>query len=134
MIVDASVASHWFVDTEFSAAADPYRALSGLVAPMFLLVETANVLCKQARVGEIPAERCVESIDLLQSSMTELVADVELLPQAMNLALRMRHSIYDCLYLALALERRETLITADRRLAALAGTLNIPTELIEPVS
>lgn len=66
--------------------------------------------------------------------MAELISDAELLPQAMSLALRMRHSVYVCLYLALALERRETLITADRRLAALAGTLNIPTELIEPIS
>jgi predicted nucleic acid-binding protein len=134
MIIDASVASHWFVDTEFSSAADPYRALPGLAAPMFLLVETANVLCKRARVGQIPAERCVEGIDVLRASMAELVSDVELLPPAMTLALKMRHSIYDCLYLALALERRETLITADWRLAALAGILNIPTGLIEPVS
>ncbi|MEP9374179.1 type II toxin-antitoxin system VapC family toxin [Mesorhizobium sp. KR1-2] len=134
MIIDASVASHWFVDTEFSAAADPFRALPGLIAPTFLLVETANVLCKRARGGELPAERCLESIDVLQVSLTELVSDVGLLPQAMTLALRIRHSVYDCLYLALAQERRETLITADRRLAALAGTLNIPTELIEPIS
>ncbi len=134
MIVDASVASHWFVDTEFSTAADPFRALPGLIAPTFLLVETANVFCKRARSGELPAESCLESIAILQLSMTELVSDADLLPQALALALRMRHSVYDCLYLALAQERREPLITADRRLAALAGTLNIPTELIEPIS
>ena len=134
MIIDASVTSHWFVDTEFSTAADPFRALPGLIAPTFLLVETANVLCKRARGGELPPERCVECIEILQLSMTELVSDAELLPQALALALRLHLPVYDCLYLALAQERRETLITADRRLGALAGTLNIPTELIEPIS
>ena len=51
---------------------------------------------------------------------------------ALRLALLLAHPIYDCLYLALALERREPLATADRRMAALARTLNIETQLIGP--
>jgi len=39
-----------------------------------------------------------------------------------------------CLHFALAPERREPLITAERRQAALAGPPQHPTELIEPVS
>ncbi|NGN40080.1 type II toxin-antitoxin system VapC family toxin [Mesorhizobium sp. CGMCC 1.15528] len=134
MIIDASVASHWFVDTEFSKAADPFRALPGLVAPTFLLVETAHVLYKRARAGEIAPEKCGESIELLRDSMSELISDAELLPHALALALKIQHPVYDCLYLALATQRQQPIVTADRRLAALAGTHSIPTELIEPIS
>jgi predicted nucleic acid-binding protein len=132
MIIDASVASHWFADTEFSRAADPFRWLEDLAAPEFLLVETANVLYKRARKGDIAPDKCIESIEILRNSIAELVTDVGLLAKAIEMALEWRHPVYDCLYLALALERREPLATADRRMAALARTLNIETQLIGP--
>jgi predicted nucleic acid-binding protein len=47
-------------------------------------------------------------------------------------AILQSHKVYDCLYLALALERREPLATADRRLAAVAGTLGLDAVLVEP--
>jgi predicted nucleic acid-binding protein len=134
MIVDASVASHWFADTEFSRAADPFRWFENLAAPEFLLLETANVLYKCARKGDIAAEKCVESIEILRKSMAELIADASLLDKAITMALEQQHPVYDCLYLALALERREPLATADRRMAALAQKLNIETQLIGPES
>lgn len=134
MIVDASVASHWFADTEFSHAADKFREFSNLIAPTFLLVETANVLYKRARAGEIRPERCAESIDVLKAAMAELVPDAEVLPQAVELALQRQHPVYDCLYLALAVARNDTLVTADKRLAGAAQALNIQTELIKPAS
>jgi predicted nucleic acid-binding protein len=54
------------------------------------------------------------------------------LENATNIAAEVNHKIYDCLYLALALERGEPLATADRRLATLAKELSIETHLIEP--
>ena len=132
MILDASVASHWFADTEFSSAAAPFRWREDLVAPEFLLVETANVLYKRVRAGQIASDKCVGSIAVLRESMAELTADNELLTRAIELALEWRHPVYDCLYLALAIERREPLATADRRMSALAQKLNIETHLIEP--
>ena len=130
MIIDASVATHWFADTEFSEAADPFRSLSNLIAPGFLLVETANVLYKQSRAGRIDADRCGESVEVLRESMAELVSDLELLPQAINLAIANNHPVYDCLYLALAMDRRVPLVTADRGLARRAEALGITADLI----
>lgn len=132
MIIDASVASHWFADTEFSRAADPFRWLENLAAPEFLLIETANVLYKRARKGDIAPGKCALSIEILRNSMAELIADASLLAHAIELALKWQHPVYDCLYLALALERHEPLATADKRLAALAQKLNIETQLIGP--
>jgi predicted nucleic acid-binding protein len=130
MIIDASVASHWFADTEFSKAADPFRSSSSLIAPGFLLVETANVLYKQSRAGRIDAGHCGESVEVLRESMAELVPDVQLLPQAIDLAIANNHPVYDCLYLALAMERRVQLVTADRQLARRAEALGIAVDMI----
>ncbi len=130
MIIDASVASHWFADTEFSKAADPFRSSSSLIAPGFLLVETANVLYKQSRAGTIDAGRCRESVEVLRESMAELVPDVQLLPQAIDLAIANNHPVYDCLYLALAMDRHVQLVTADRQLARRAEALGVAVDLI----
>ncbi|CAG1013176.1 MAG: type II toxin-antitoxin system VapC family toxin [Rhizobiaceae bacterium] len=132
MIVDTSVASHWFVDTEFTATAVPYRDRSDLSAPEFLALETANVLYKRSRRGEIEPHRCADSIDLLRAIVTSWIPDGTLIRTAVNIAVERLHPVYDCLYLALALERREALVTADRRLAAMARGLSIEIELIEP--
>lgn len=131
MIIDASVASHWFVETEFSRAARPLANLPDLIGPSFLLVETANVLYKRSRRGEIAAEQCFDSIEALKEVIA-FVPDAELLPHALRLALEQSSPVYDCLYLALALEKREPLATADRRLFALAERLDVEALLIEP--
>jgi len=132
MIVDTSVASHWFVDTEFSRSAAPYRERRDLSAPAFLVLETANVLYKRSRRGDLPPHRCSESILLLRAIVSTWIEDETLVEEAIRIAVERLHPVYDCLYLALALQRHEPLVTADRRLAAKARDLAIETELIEP--
>lgn len=132
MIVDASIAVSWIVETPFS---EPARRLGsdGCIAPSLLLVETTNALLNYSRIGHILMDGVLAGIQALEIAVSELIPDRMLLPSATRIAADKNHKVYDCLYLALAIERRATLITADRRLAALAGTLNIPTELIEPI-
>jgi predicted nucleic acid-binding protein len=132
MIIDASVASHWFVNTEFSAAASEFRWRDDLIGPGFLLVEAANVLYKRSRRGEIAFEDCGESVDTLRLSMSELIADHELLPRAIAVAFNTLTPVYDSLYLALALERSDRIVTGDRRLVAVAQRLGIEAHRIEP--
>lgn len=131
MIIDASVASHWFVDTEFSLGAAPYRERVDLSAPRFLMLETANVLYKRSRRGEISPAACANSIDLLQVTVGSWTPDELLIRTAVGIAVTRLHPVYDCLYVALALQRQEPLATADRRLAGLARGLSIETELVE---
>lgn len=97
MIVDASLGSYRFAETDFSRAADPFRSLSDLIALGFLLVETANALHKRSRAGRLAAEKCIKNIDLLRRSIFELVPDAELLSRAVALALAKNHPVYDCL-------------------------------------
>ena len=52
-----------------------------------------------------------------------LIPDTDVLHSALSMALRERHPIYDCLYLALAAQQREVLFTADMKMAAIARRL-----------
>ena len=132
MIVDANIVVHWFAVTEFSPAVVHLRDRSDLAAPGIILVEAANVLYKNSRRGTIDPRHCGRSVRLLEYLLVDLVHDGYLLPLAVDLALAHNHPVYDCLYLALALERRDAFATADRRLIALAQSLGIETTLIEP--
>jgi predicted nucleic acid-binding protein len=132
MIVDASVAAHWFADTEFSASASHYRKRADLIGPSFLLIETANVLYKQSRAGNIQPGLCMQSISDLSMLLSEIIPDEQLLEHAVRLALKWQHPVYDCLYVALALTRRELIATADRKLALLAEKTGTGAELIKP--
>jgi predicted nucleic acid-binding protein len=130
MIVDASIVVHWFVPTEFSGGAMPFRSRNDLAAPGIILLEAANVLYKNSRRGLIDPRHCGRSVQLLEYLLVDMVPDGQLLPLALDTALAYKHPVYDCLYLALALERREAFVTADKRLAVLANALGIETLLI----
>lgn len=131
MIIDASVAVSWLIKTPFSTNA---RKLQPPVrrGPALLLIETANVLLKYHRFEKVPLGEIEAALRQLCILIPDLTDDQALLPAAFGIAARSSHKIYDCLYLALALERREPLATADRRMAALAQKLNIETQLIGP--
>lgn len=131
MIVDASVAVPWLIKTPFSTAARRLST-SNLAAPRLVLTETTNALLKHFRVGQITIDGITSGIEQLQHVIAAFVDDATLLPAATGIAATHNHKIYDCLYLALALERQERLATADRRLAALAQSLSIETQLIGP--
>jgi len=132
MIVDANLATYWYVPSPFSAAASTYMARSDLAAPQIVLPEAANALLKYMRAGQISADDVFTAVGRIPKVITTLIDDSSLTPNAARLSVAHNHKVYDCLYLALALQRREPLATADRRLAALARQLSIETELIEP--
>jgi predicted nucleic acid-binding protein len=64
-------------------------------------------------------------------TMCTIYPDADLMDEAVALALDNRHPVYDCLYLALAIERREPLLTADRKLAELARGSGVDAVLLE---
>ena len=132
MIVDANIATYWFVETPLSSAARAFLSRTDLIAPDLVRLEIANALLKFLRAGEINDIQLAKAMNQIERTVSEFVDDAILLPRAIEISITANHKIYDCLYLALALERREPLATADRRLAALAQKLAIETQLIEP--
>lgn len=116
VIIDASVAVKWVVEEEFS---DEARSLAGqdLHAPDLLYIECANILWKKAAKGDLTLTQAERASKALQISPVMVVPSGPLLEKALALAGALRHPVYDCLYLALAAEKKMPLITADERLA-----------------
>jgi predicted nucleic acid-binding protein len=120
-IVDASIAVKWLVEEIDSQAAQ--RLLDSderLVAPDFVLVETANVLWKKTQRRELKAEQAVAGIQALPGYFEQLMPSAPLLPRALAIAIEVGHPVYDCLYLACAEALEVRLVTADGRLVAKA--------------
>jgi predicted nucleic acid-binding protein len=114
LVVDASVAVKWVVDEEGSEAAAEL-AIEDLEAPDLLYVEAANVLWTKAQRRELTEAEAAERLALLLEAPLRLIPSKGLLERAQALAFELEHPVYDCVYLALALDRDTELVTADGR-------------------
>lgn len=115
-IVDASVAVKWVVPEVLSAQADRLLATGDdLLAPDLLLVEAANALWSKVTRRELSGVRALRALGLLRESGLDLRPTGPLLGRALALAQRLRHPVYDCVYLALAERERARFVTADAR-------------------
>jgi predicted nucleic acid-binding protein len=93
----------------------------GLIAPDLLLLEVASLLAKRHRRDQISAEQARDAFRLMRKSAPELLDTRPRLGRALELAFRYQMSLWDCVYLALAIERDCPFLTADQRLFR-AGT------------
>ena len=114
-VVDASVAVKWVVE---EADSDAARLLSRsrLEAPDLLLVESANILWRKVRSGDLAQPDAASRLDLLLRAPLVLFGTQDLLDAALRIAVELKQPVTDCVYLALAYRREIPLVTADRRL------------------
>lgn len=124
VVVDASVALRWFVDSPGTEAA---LAVLGeqepVVAPDLVVAEVSHVAWKLARSGEISQRHGARIAEGVASCFSGLFAASRLSSRAYALARVLDHPLYDCLYLALAELEATYVLTTDRRLAdKVAGT------------
>lgn len=122
-VVDSSVVVKWFLPEPSHLEAvrllRSYREQEvQLLAPALLMSEVSNVFCKRFRRGELSASEVNQAFRLLKIYSPVLVADAEVLDEAVVLAMATGRAVYDCLYLALALSHNCDLITADRKFHA----------------
>jgi predicted nucleic acid-binding protein len=125
IVVDASVGVKWFVPEIHATEARQWRnGPDELHAPAFFFeLEIANILWKKIRRAELT--RADADLILGQLSALPLARHPEapLLTSAFDLADRTQRTVYDCLYLALAVQLGGRMLTADQRLSkSLAGT------------
>ena len=116
-VVDASVAAKWFLEEDLCAQAR--RVLGNgynLHAPDFLLLEMDSIFWKRIRSGDItPADGEKARLLLKQVSM-ELHPFAIFLDSAYEIANMAQRSVYDSLYMALAILLDAPMLTADRKL------------------
>ncbi|MCH7732334.1 MAG: type II toxin-antitoxin system VapC family toxin [Candidatus Marinimicrobia bacterium] len=115
-VVDASVAAKWFVEEAFSDEAsrlldEPHE----LHAPDFLLVEFDNVLVKRIRRKEMSVYEGDQIRDAIRLFPIRLHPFRTLLRASFEIANQTKRSLYDCLYLTLAISLEAEMVTADFR-------------------
>jgi predicted nucleic acid-binding protein len=134
--VDASAAVRFLVPTPGSEPAQPFwwealREGERLVAPPLLYAETTSAVRRCVYNDFITHDEAVGAVRLLLGLPIEIDARVEQYEDALEFANRLGHSkAYDVQYLAVAHLNRCPIVTADRAMAAVAGTLNIRALLI----
>lgn len=124
LVVDASVGLKWFLPEAHAAAANQLRGPTcELHVPGLFDVEIGNILWKKMRRAELT--RAEADAILKQLPLVPLTrhADAAMIPAALGLAEKTGRTVYECLYLALAVRLAGQLVTADERLYnALANT------------
>lgn len=121
MIIDASVGVKWLVVEEDTEAAVDLLDIENLRVPALFFSEVCNAIVKKARRGEVELDQLVGAVRSLDRLVT-VADDRAHLATAMELAQALHHSVYDCVYLALAIAEDSRLVTADRKFAAKVAT------------
>lgn len=130
LVLDASVAAKWFLPRSGEPLAEEALALLRRFAdgdvefavPDLFWAEFGNILWK-----------CVRSNRLSQKSATEALTDIlhyglptagsrELADDALAIALATGRTVYDAIYVALAVQKDAAFITADERLVNALAT------------
>ena len=115
-IADASVAAKWFFEEVHSDKAIQLLDRGNeIFAPDLLLIEFDSILCKRIRREEISEDEGEIVRDAIRSIPIQLHPTGNLLNAAFYLANRTKRSIYDCIYLSLAMLLDGRMVTADRR-------------------
>ena len=134
IVVDASVAAKWLLPAKGETLTDEaFRLLRRyakgeirLVVPDLFWAELANLLWKAVRQGRCAKGTAEAALASLRERKLPTVSSLILLDLAFGIATTFDRTVYDSLYVALAVHSKTQFITADERLAnALAAHLPV---------
>jgi predicted nucleic acid-binding protein len=121
ILIDASVAAKWLLPERDSDAA--LQLMGGpdlLFAPSLIRIEVLGAITRRARQGlateDESRDRCRKWLHYLEIGAVTLTPEVEVLGDAIELALAIQHPLIDCVYVAAAKQLGAKLVTADRPL------------------
>ncbi|NOZ89193.1 MAG: type II toxin-antitoxin system VapC family toxin [Crenarchaeota archaeon] len=130
IVVDSSVLVMYF-----SREPGWRRARELLLEPVVTLdlavKEVANALWKKVLKGELPLEAAARVVeDLASGRALPLYRQEPLVVRSLEIAARLRVTVYDALFIALAERLHASLATADERQAHAARRLGVETLLL----
>ena len=133
-MLDASVAMKWFLPAKdeelvpqaLDLLARQTKSELRFIVPGIFWAEMDNIFWKAVRARRCPRQYADESILFLQEKNLTTVSSRELMSDAFAIAITFDRTVYDSLYVALAVSHNVPLVTADERLAnALAAKLPV---------
>jgi predicted nucleic acid-binding protein len=117
LVVDPSVVIKWFVpETRSEAARRLLRASHEYFAPDLLFAEIASVVARKVRRSELTPRDGSRLVDDIGKCAIVSVPCRGLSPDAQAIAAATGRTVYDAMYLALAVRLKTKLITADEPL------------------
>ncbi len=134
MVIDASVAAKWFLPATGETLRNEALELLGryakgevrFVVPDLFWAEFGNILWKATRRGRVSKAAADLAIEAVRDRKLPTVPSETLLVQAFAIAAAFDRTVYDSLYVALAVDSKALLVTADEKLAnALAAHLPV---------
>jgi predicted nucleic acid-binding protein len=116
-VLDANVAVKWIAPEELSREANIFIGpdQNELIAPDVIIWEALNALVGKAQQRAIPRDAVSSAVPTLYERF-DLFDSWPLLEQAIHLALEVNCTLFDGLYLLVALIEECPLVTADQRL------------------
>jgi predicted nucleic acid-binding protein len=127
IVVDASIAFLWFAnEPDRPGAARLLETESLFFSPDLMIAEVTNAWWKKLRRREMSLEDVEQAVTNLLALGIDWTPSAELVKPAARLAAELEHSVYDCLYLALAAARSTAIATADDGLRRAAERIGIP--------
>ncbi|MFZ0806348.1 MAG: type II toxin-antitoxin system VapC family toxin [Candidatus Sulfotelmatobacter sp.] len=125
LVLDSSVAIKWAIPSALEPLTDEsVRLLKRhidseieFIVPDIFWAELGNVLWKGARQRRWLRAEAEVVMNEMKTRDFMTVSSLALLPEAMTIAFTCDRAVYDCLYVALAVQSKSDLITADERLA-----------------
>lgn len=131
-VLDVSVAVKWALPaerltTEALELLNRFgKAEVQFIVPDLFWLELGNALWKAARIGRCEPEDATESMAAMRTRGLATLSSDGLLEQALSIAITFDRTMYDSVYVALAIQSHCELLTADERLAnALAARLPV---------
>ena len=132
VVADASVLAKWFLPEE-TLRGEAMQLLGRyakgelqLIVPDLFWPEFGNILWKAVRQGRCSQQSANAAISSIRDRNLPTISSRELIADAFTIASKFNRTVYDSLYVALAVAFNTHLITADERLAnALAAYLPV---------
>ncbi len=132
VVLDTSVAAAWWFADEATPATDALLdrvVADGAVVPALFFAEASNVLLQAERRKRLAPGLADRLLRILSGLPLEVEQGPRLPERALDLARAHRLSVYDAIYLEVAIRRGLALATLDadlRRAAAAAGVGLLP--------
>jgi len=117
-------AAKWFLPSGETLAEEAAALLKrfaagrlGLLVPDLFWPEVGNIFWKASRSGRMSMASAREAVGALSACGLSTTPSLPLLGHALEIAVEFERTVYDAIYVALAIESNHSLVTADERLA-----------------
>ena len=117
VVVDASVIMAAFFPEPFSKESLALLDSGAkLFAPDLIYAEVANVIWKRHSRGDIDDKDATDLFNDVMGLSLDITPSKQLADPALALAMQTGRTVYDCLYVALAVQTKTVMYSNDRRL------------------